>query len=37
MMNNFILAGLLGNASSLGVHWIYDAKYLEELSILKVK
>jgi hypothetical protein len=26
------LAGLFGNASSLGVHWIYDAKYLEKLS-----
>ena len=31
-MEKYILPGLVANASTLGIHWIYDYKYLEELS-----
>ncbi len=32
-MNKHIKAGLLANAASLGIHWIYDFKFLNELSL----
>ncbi len=31
-MKKYIYPALLSNAASLGVHWIYDYKFLEELS-----
>ena len=32
-MNKQIKAGLLANAASLGIHWIYNYKFLNELSL----
>lgn len=31
-MNRYLLPGLVANASTLGIHWIYDHKYLKRLS-----
>ena len=31
-MNNFIAPALIANASTLGIHWIYDHLYLERLA-----
>lgn len=31
-MNKFILPALVANAATLGVHWIYDYEYLQELA-----
>ena len=31
-MEKYILPGLIGNAATLGIHWIYDHEYLEALS-----
>jgi hypothetical protein len=31
-MEKYILPGLIANAATLGIHWIYDHKYLEQLS-----
>ena len=32
MKKEFMIPGLIGNAASLGVHWIYDVNYLATLS-----
>ena len=32
-MKSFIYPALIGNASALGVHWIYDYQYLDKISI----
>lgn len=31
-MEKYILPGLIANAATLGIHWIYDHKFLEQLS-----
>jgi hypothetical protein len=31
-MSKYILSGLIANASTLGIHWIYDHTYLKKLS-----
>jgi hypothetical protein len=31
-MKNLVKNGLLANAASLGIHWMYDHKLLEDVS-----